>query len=72
MGFGTSYIAEAPEKDAVAVIRRACEGGVNYFSLATEESKTFPYFGTALFRFIASTGCPIRMSIVKMTLSIIR
>lgn len=35
LGFGTSYIAEAEEKDAVAVIQRAYEGGVNYFDLAT-------------------------------------
>lgn len=48
LGFGTSYIAEAPEKDAVAVIRRAFEGGVNYFDLATADGKTFPYFGAAL------------------------
>lgn len=48
LGFGTSYIAEANEKDAVATIRRAYEGGINYFDLATAESKTFSYFGTAL------------------------
>ena len=48
LGFGTSYIAEAEEKDAVAVIQRAYEGGVNYYDLATAEGRTFPYFGTAL------------------------
>lgn len=48
LGFGTSYIAQAPEKDAVAAIRRAFEGGVNYFDLATSDGKTFSYFGTAL------------------------
>lgn len=48
LGFGTSYIAEANEKDAVLTIQRAYEGGVNYFDLATAESRTFPYFGTAL------------------------
>lgn len=48
LGFGTSYIAEAGEKDAVATIQRAYEGGVNYYDLATAESRTFPYFGTAL------------------------
>lgn len=47
MGFGTSYIAEAEEKDAVAVIRRAYESGVNYYDLSTAEGRTFPYFGTA-------------------------
>jgi len=48
LGFGTSYIAEAAESDAVATIRRAYEGGVNYFDLATAEGRTFPYFGKAL------------------------
>lgn len=48
LGFGTSYIAQAVEKDAVATIQKAYEGGVNYFDLATAEGKTFPYFGTAL------------------------
>lgn len=48
LGFGTSYIAEANEKDAVAAIQSAYEGGVNYFDLATAEGRTFSYFGTAL------------------------
>ena len=48
LGFGTSYIAQASEKDAVGAIRRAYEGGVNYYDLATAESRTFPYFCTAL------------------------
>lgn len=48
LGFGTSYIAEAAQKDAVAAVRRAYEGGVNYFDLATADRKTFGYFGRAL------------------------
>jgi len=48
LGFGTSYIAEANEKDAVATIQRAYEGGINYYDLATAEGRTFSYFGTAL------------------------
>ena len=48
LGFGTSYIAQAKETDAVATIRRAYEGGVNYFDLATAKGRTFPYFGAAL------------------------
>lgn len=48
LGFGTSYIAQAAEKDAVATIQKAYEGGVNYFDLATAEGKTFSYFGAAL------------------------
>ncbi len=48
LGFGTSYIAEAGEKDAVAAIRRACEGGVNYFDLAAADGKAISYMGIAL------------------------
>ena len=48
LGFGTSYIAEAEEEQAVQTIRRAYEGGVNFFDLATADGKTFPYFGKAL------------------------
>lgn len=48
LGFGTSYIAEDKETEAVAALRKAYEGGVNYFDLATADGKTFPYFGKAL------------------------
>jgi len=48
LGFGTSYICEAEQSQAVATIRRAYDGGVNYFDLATADGKTFPYFGEAL------------------------
>lgn len=48
LGFGTSYVSEAPEQEAIATIRRAYEGGINYFDLATATAKTFPYFGKAL------------------------
>lgn len=48
LGFGTSYIAQASERDAIAAIRRAYAGGVNYFDLATSEARTFEYFGKAL------------------------
>ena len=48
LGFGTSYIANAAEKDAVQTIQKAYGGGVNYFDLAAAEARTFSYFGTAL------------------------
>lgn len=48
LGFGTSYIANAAEKDAVQTIEKAYAGGVNYFDLATAEARTFAYFGEAL------------------------
>lgn len=34
LGFGTSYIAQASERDAVATIQRAYAGGINYYDLA--------------------------------------
>ena len=37
LGFGTSYIAEAKEAEAVAVLRKAYEGSINYFDLATAD-----------------------------------
>lgn len=48
LGFGTSYIAQASERDAVATIQRAYGGGINYYDLATAEGRTFAYFGAAL------------------------
>ena len=48
LGFGTSYIAQAEEKTAVAAIERAYAGGVKYFDLATAEAATFSRFGKAL------------------------
>lgn len=48
LGFGTSYIPEAEEEEAVAALRRAREGGVNFFDLATADGKTFPFFRKAL------------------------
>lgn len=48
LGFGTSYISEPGEKIAVETVRRAYEGGINYYDLATAHRNTFPYFGKAL------------------------
>jgi len=48
LGFGTAYICEAPEDEAVATIRKAFEGGVNYFDLATSDKVTFSCFRKAL------------------------
>ena len=48
LGFGTSYIAQSPEEEAVKTIRRAYDGGINYYDLATAEARTFSYFGKAL------------------------
>lgn len=48
LGFGTSYIANAAEAEAIATIESAYAGGINYFDLATAEGRTFSYFGKAL------------------------
>ena len=48
IGMGTAYIVEAEHNDAVSVIRRMYEGGVNYFDLAAGDGKAFPLFGEAL------------------------
>lgn len=48
LGFGTSYIAAAEPKEAIATLQKAYGGGINYFDLATAEAKTFSYFAAAL------------------------
>ncbi len=47
IGLGTSYIGEAPEKEAVEALLLAHENGVNYADLATAGAKTFEYYGKA-------------------------
>lgn len=48
LGFGTSYISEVDERAAVDALRRAYDGGINYYDLATAHERTFGYFGNAL------------------------
>ena len=48
IGMGTAYIAEAPAKEAVRTVRRAYEGGINYFDLAAGDGAAFAIFGEAL------------------------
>ena len=58
LGFGTSYIANTAEKDAVETIQKAYEGGVNYFDLATQKPEPFPISGQP---WVPSEGmCSIR------------
>lgn len=47
IGLGTSYIAEALEKEAVRALLFAHENGINYADLATAGAKTFDYYGKA-------------------------
>lgn len=47
IGLGTSYIAEASEKEAVEALLLAHDNGINYADLATAGAKTFAYYGKA-------------------------
>ena len=48
IGMGTAYIVEADKSEAVRTVRRAYEGGVNYFDLAAGDGTAFSIFGEAL------------------------
>ena len=47
IGFGSSYISEADEKQGIAALERAFERGVNYYDMAAASSRCFPYYGKA-------------------------
>ena len=48
IGMGTAYIGDAEHAEAVKAVRRAYEGGINYFDLAAGSGKAFPIFRDAL------------------------
>ena len=48
IGMGTAYVVEADKKEAVRTVRRAYEGGINYFDLAAGDGTAFATFGEAL------------------------
>lgn len=48
VGGGTAYIFEAGLDEGANIIRRAYEGGINYFDLAAGDGKAFPIFREAL------------------------
>ncbi|MBO6307860.1 MAG: aldo/keto reductase [Oribacterium sp.] len=48
IGIGTAYIYEADFNTAVRIIRKAYEGGINYYDLAAGDGKAFPIFAKAL------------------------
>ena len=48
IGIGSSYMYEAGKEEAVRALRRAYEGGINYFDLAAGHGDTFPIYGEAL------------------------
>ena len=47
IGLGSSYMYEDGMDEAVRALRRAAEGGINYFDLAAGNGKTFPMYGEA-------------------------
>lgn len=48
IGLGSAYMFGAGMEKAVRALRRAAEGGINYFDLAAGDGKTFPIYGEAL------------------------
>ena len=47
IGLGSAYMPESPPAEAVPALRRAYEGGINYFDLAAGDGKAFPMYGEA-------------------------
>ena len=48
IGFGTSSIGMAGEKEIEATMEMALENGINYFDMASADAAPFPAFGRAL------------------------
>ena len=48
IGIGSSYMYEAGREEAVKALRKAVEGGINYFDLAAGHGDSFPIYGEAL------------------------
>ena len=48
IGMGTSSLPESRKEEAIATLRMAYEQGINYYDLATAESRCFALFGDAL------------------------
>ena len=48
IGIGTAYLFSAGMDEGVRALRRAAEGGINFFDLAAGDGATFPIFGEAL------------------------
>ena len=47
IGLGSAYIYEAEKSEAIKALRRAYEGGINYYDLAAGDAKAFPLYGEA-------------------------
>ncbi len=47
IGIGSSYMYQAGKKEAIKALRRAYEGGINYYDLAAGHGSTFAIYGEA-------------------------
>ena len=47
IGLGSSYLFEAGMEEGVKALRRAYEGGINYYDLAAGDGSAFPIYGEA-------------------------
>ena len=47
IGMGTSYLYQAGFERGVQILRKAYEGGINYYDLAAGHGDTFPIFREA-------------------------
>lgn len=47
IGFGSAYIFESGIDEAVKVLRKAFENGINFYDLATGDGSSFPMYGEA-------------------------
>lgn len=47
IGLGSAYMPQTPLKEAIPALRRAYEGGINYYDLAAGDGKAFPMYGEA-------------------------
>ena len=47
IGLGSAYMPETPLDQAIPALRRAYEGGINYYDLAAGDGKAFPMYGEA-------------------------
>jgi aryl-alcohol dehydrogenase-like predicted oxidoreductase len=42
IGLGSAYMPQTPLKEAIPALRKAYEGGINYYDLAAVTEKPFP------------------------------
>ena len=47
IGLGSAYMPETPLAEAIPALRRAYEGGINYYDLAAGDGKAFPMYREA-------------------------